>query len=254
MIAAILRAQFLSLRPRARTRKGGAVVSVITGAIFYGFWAFLSFGVMLYFSQPDSQYFTAALSSGLLLIMLYWQLAPIISASYGASLDLRKLLGYPIPHSQLYVIEVLLLASRPAPRCFCRSPASLPVCCANPLYGARSALLIRIRNPRPLASFNVLTAAGGRHLLERPLLRTRLKEVFFLIFVFTAKAAAADRGFSHPRRNPRPPCSFADLLAVGSGRTSRASRPNHSGRTDRPGLAVPGLALQPQSVRAFSPV
>ena len=48
MISAILRAQFLSLRPRARTRKGGAIVSAATGALFYGFWGFLSFGIMLY--------------------------------------------------------------------------------------------------------------------------------------------------------------------------------------------------------------
>src|SRR5258708_23141135 len=41
-------------------------------------------------------------------VFLYWQLAPLVSASLGASLDLKKLLMYPIPHAKLFVVEVLL--------------------------------------------------------------------------------------------------------------------------------------------------
>jgi ABC-2 type transport system permease protein len=33
---------------------------------------------------------------------------PVLSASMGASLDLRKLLPYPIPHRKLFTVEVLL--------------------------------------------------------------------------------------------------------------------------------------------------
>ena len=48
------------------------------------------------------------LSSGLLFAAGYWQLAPVLSASFGASLDLRKLVAYPIPRVKLFTVEVLL--------------------------------------------------------------------------------------------------------------------------------------------------
>ena len=50
MIAAILRAQLLSMRLRAGTRGTSAVFGVISGLVFYGFWAFLGWTAMLFFS------------------------------------------------------------------------------------------------------------------------------------------------------------------------------------------------------------
>ena len=41
---------------------------------------------------------------------LYWQLAPVITASFGASIDLRKLMAYPIPRGKLFQVELLLRA------------------------------------------------------------------------------------------------------------------------------------------------
>ena len=43
-----------------------------------------------------------------LAICAYWQMMPILSASMGAGLDLRKLMVYPVPHRQLFLVEVLL--------------------------------------------------------------------------------------------------------------------------------------------------
>ncbi|MES1262389.1 MAG: hypothetical protein ABUS49_11690, partial [Acidobacteriota bacterium] len=84
MIAAILRAQLLSMRPRRGGRRGSAIFSAVTGLIFYGFWAFLAWTAMLFFSLPDqSAYFIPVLSGSLMFVMLYWQLAPVISASFG---------------------------------------------------------------------------------------------------------------------------------------------------------------------------
>ena len=184
MIAAILRAQLLSLRPRARTRKGGAIFSVVTGLIFYGFWAFLGWTIMLFFSLTDSEYFLPALSSGLLFVMLYWQLAPVISASFGASLDLRKLLAYPIPRSQLFLIEVLLRITTGAEIFLPLTGVAIGLL-RNPQFGVRSAPSI-LSGVLAFASLNILVAAGSRHLLERLLLRTRFKEIFFLAFVLIA--------------------------------------------------------------------
>src|SRR6266851_4480334 len=38
----------------------------------------------------------------------YWQIIPVLSASMGAGLDMRKLLVYPAPHGRLFLVEVLL--------------------------------------------------------------------------------------------------------------------------------------------------
>src|SRR5579859_7050613 len=107
MIAAILRAQLLSMRIRSG-RRGSAVLGLITGGIFYGFWAFFAWTLMLFFSLEDqTPLFVPGLCWALMFVTLYWQLAPVISASFGASLDLKKLLAYPIPHNKLFLVEVM---------------------------------------------------------------------------------------------------------------------------------------------------
>ena len=110
IISAILRAQLLSMRLRTGTRRGGAVFSAITGLVFYGFWTAARLGRGFYFSPipGNAANFVPVLSSGLLFVTLYWQVAPVISAGFGASLDLRKLLAYPIPHGKLFTVEILL--------------------------------------------------------------------------------------------------------------------------------------------------
>src|SRR5258707_17888 len=105
MIFAILRAQLQSMRSLLGTRRGGTIFSAVTGLFFYGFWALVAFGISLYFDGPaNAPNFVPVLSSGLLFVMLYWQLAPVISAGFGASLELRKLLVYPIPHRKLFTV------------------------------------------------------------------------------------------------------------------------------------------------------
>jgi hypothetical protein len=136
MIAAILRAQLLSMRFRVGTRRKGAVFSVLTGLAFYSVWAFLSLGVMLYFADPQgAPNFLPVLSTGLFFVMLYWQLAPVISAGFGASLDLSKLLIYPIPRRKLFAVEVMLRLTNCAEMLILVAGAAVGLM-RNPLYGA----------------------------------------------------------------------------------------------------------------------
>ncbi len=110
MIAAILLAQWRSMRTfRLSAKPATAVLSSITGLIFYGFWALIAYAAEAFFANPENaEYFPLVLTSGLLLVLLYWQVTPVITASMGASLDLKKLLSYPIPHEKLFIVEVLL--------------------------------------------------------------------------------------------------------------------------------------------------
>jgi ABC-2 type transport system permease protein len=187
MIAAILRAQLLSMRIRRGTGPGAAVFGMVTGLLFYSFWSFLAWTAMLFFSLPDqTPLFVPALSWVLMFIMLYWQLAPVISASFGASLDLRKLLAYPIPHNKLFLVEVLLRIT---------TCLEMLILLAGPMAGL-------LQNPRigwqaapgiigagvAFAAVNVLLSAGARNWLERVFLKTRLKEAMMLLVVFGALA------------------------------------------------------------------
>jgi ABC-2 type transport system permease protein len=183
MIAAILRAQLLSMRLRTGTRRGSTIFSAFTGLVFYGFWAFLAWAAMLYFSLPDqAPFFVPVLSSGLLAVMLYWQLAPIISASFGASLDLRKLLVYPIPHGTLFQAEILLRITTCAEMVIMVSGGAIGLM-RNPTYAARAAPHIVI-GALTFVAMNILLSAGARNWLERFFLRTRLREVMVLVLVF----------------------------------------------------------------------
>jgi ABC-2 type transport system permease protein len=185
MIFAILRAQLLSMRLRLGMRRGGAIFSAITGLLFYGFWALLAFGILLYFADPaNAPNFITTLSSGLLFVMLYWQLAPVISAGFGASLELRKLLIYPIPHGKLFTVEVLLRLT---------NCAEMPILVAgavagllrNPLYGVPAKMCV-LFGALIFAATNILLSAGIRHLMERLFLRTRLREAMMLLLVGVA--------------------------------------------------------------------
>jgi ABC-2 type transport system permease protein len=188
MIAAILRAQLLSMRMRRGKGHGAAVLGgMMTALFFYLFWGFLAWTAMLFFSLPNqTPLFVPALSWLLMFIMVYWQLSPVISASFGASLDLRKLLVYPIPHNKLFLVEVLLRIT---------TCLEMLIVLAGPMAGL-------LRNPRigwaaapgivgaglAFAAMNILLSAGARNWLERVFLRTRLKEAVMLVIVFGALA------------------------------------------------------------------
>ncbi|HKD04448.1 MAG TPA: hypothetical protein VKB79_00985 [Bryobacteraceae bacterium] len=198
MIGAILRAQLLSMRLRAG-RRGGMAFSLFTGLIFYGFWAFVAWGAMLFFSLPEQvPFFVPVLTSGLAFIMLYWQLAPVVTASFGASLDLRKLLAYPIPRSKLFLIEVLLRVTTCAEMILVLGGISIGLL-RNPQYGFRAAPYI-VAGAILFAVTNVLLSAGSRSLIERIFLRTKLKEAIFFLFVI-AGAIPQILIYAHVRRD-----------------------------------------------------
>jgi ABC-2 type transport system permease protein len=185
VIGAILRAQLLSMRVRVGTRRGGVIFSAITGLVFYGFWTFLAFGASLYFASPaNAPNFLPVLSSGLLFVMAYWQITPVISAGLGASLELRKLLIYPIPHRKLFTVEVLLRLTNCAEMLILVAGAATGLL-RNPIFEAKARIFV-VSGALIFSSTNILLSAGARHLLERLFLRTRLKEVLVLLLVGVA--------------------------------------------------------------------
>jgi ABC-2 type transport system permease protein len=186
MILAIIRAQLLSMRSfRVGSGRRGAILSAITGLIWYGFWAVIAaFGYDFAARTDDRLALQLNLPVGFLLVFGYWQLAPLISASLGASLDLKKLLVYPIPHEKLFVVEVLLRLTNGAEMLMVLI-AGLAGLLRNPVLGGWS-LAPRAAGCLALfVLFNLLLSAGVRSLLERLLARKRLREVLVLFLVLT---------------------------------------------------------------------
>jgi ABC-2 type transport system permease protein len=184
MIRAILWAQWKSVRIlRFSGGRRGAVFSALTSLLWYSFWAMAAVGVGAFTSDPTGRRDIERLFPAMLVfVVLYWQLAPILVASMGASLDLKKLLVYPIPTGSLFWIEVLLRVTTGLEMMLLLAGGMIGLI-RNPALGGWA------RAPRIVAPlllfvlFNLLLAAGLRSVIERALGQKRVREVFVLVAV-----------------------------------------------------------------------
>jgi ABC-2 type transport system permease protein len=168
------------MRPRTSSQRVGSVLGIILSSFFYGVWTLIAFGAAAYFSSRETaSNFVPVLSTVLLFVMLYWQLTPVISAGFGASLDLRKLLVYPIPRGILFGVEVLLRVTTCAEMLIVLAGVSIGLL-RNPLYGFKSAPFI-LAGAGAFAATNLLLSAGVRQALERLFARTRMREAMMLV-------------------------------------------------------------------------
>src|SRR5580658_3765035 len=164
-----------------QSNKAGLIFS----GVLLGFW-YLGFGFLavlaaIFLSNPDEVFFVRRVFPAVLLMcFLYWQLIPILMASTGSALDIKKLLVYPIPHRQLFTLEVLLRISTGIEMLLL-------------LGGAGIGLLLNPKVPfwAPwtlifFVAFNLLCSAGVRDLLVRMLARKRVREITTLLFVLAA--------------------------------------------------------------------
>jgi ABC-2 type transport system permease protein len=174
MIAAILRAQLISMR---RTFGTGAALSILGGIFWYGLWTFGALAAFSVAAGLPAARLESGLSFSLAGICVYWQIIPLISATMGSSLDLRKLLAYPLPHGRLFLVEVLL-----------RLTNGLEVILL--LAGGAAGLILNPAGAHIPATvcalavfvlFNLLLASGMRSLLERLLTKRKIRELLVLI-------------------------------------------------------------------------
>ena len=174
MIAAILRAQLLSMSMGGR----GRVFSVLTGLFWYGVWVIVACAVYLGISASAGR-LQIFLPLGALAVCLYWQAMPILSASMGSALDMRKLMVYPVPHARLFQVEVLLRLT---------TGIEMLMVLAGSVAGMfhRSAAMGWLALPAVLiyVVFNLLLASGTRSLLERLLSKRKVRELLVFV-VFT---------------------------------------------------------------------
>ncbi|MEK7409175.1 MAG: hypothetical protein AAB225_29280 [Acidobacteriota bacterium] len=179
---AILRVQCRSLW-NFRTSEGvaGRLLAGALALLWYSLWAGLAVTAASLLDQPARAELLVILPWGLMSVFLYWQLAPVLAASLGATLDLKKLLVYPIPEGQLFAVEVLLRLTTGLEMVLVLIGSAIGLL-RNPIV-PRWAPLVAL----PLfALFNLLLAAGLRNLLERVLARKHVRETVVLLLVLAA--------------------------------------------------------------------
>src|ERR1035438_7026836 len=201
MIAAILRAQWLSMRFGGR----GSVVSAVASLLWYGLWFFAGCAAWYWTAHAQAASLSFNLPIGFLLVCFYWQLVPILSASMGAALDMRKLLAYPIPHGKLFLVEVLLRLTTGMEMVLLLAGVTLGLI-GNPRFGLYSA-------PRVLATIgifvlgNLLFSSGMRSILERLLARRKVRELMaaVMVCVWMAPRLLMESGFRLKSLGPAAP-------------------------------------------------
>lgn len=178
-VGAILWAQGRSLWNRfPRASKGSLAVTGLVSIFWYGLWGMAAVGTAFLLASPSESGLTAyLLPAGLLLVLLYWQVIPVLMVATGAALDVKKLIVYPIPHSQLFAIEALLRLTTGIEMLILLAGATVGVLLNPrlPLWSAAALL--------PFILFNLFLAAGIRELVGRLLARKRVREVAVFLLV-----------------------------------------------------------------------
>jgi ABC-2 type transport system permease protein len=176
---AILWAQWRSqLNYYPKVNKAGLAFSGILASVWYGGWLFAASFIAYLIAQPKNvELIRTGLPSGLLFVFVYWQIIPILLVSTGVSLSTKKLQVYPIPHSQLFLLEVLLRLSTSIEMVLILAGLSAGVL-ANPRLPKWSVPAVLI-----FAVFNLCFAAGAREMMMRIFERKRFREVGVLMVV-----------------------------------------------------------------------
>ncbi len=179
-LPAVLWAQWRTLwNLRLARGSGGHVLGFALAVVWYGLWTVLAAATAVLLSQPDRRdILEAALPWGFLLMFGYWQLTPVFTASLGASLNLSKVLIYPIPERQLFLIEVLLRMASSLEMLLVLAGVALGLL-SNPAVPA-------VTVPAAVLGyglFNLLLSAGLRNLLERVTAHKRAREALVFLML-----------------------------------------------------------------------
>ncbi len=164
-------------------RAGGVAASaralaVAATLIWYAVWAGLGHFAGTLALSAEQELLHLALPWVLLAVSAYWQVMPVATASLGATLDLRKLLAWPIPERSLFAIEAMLrlAATFEIALFLAAGGVGLARNPGVPAWGTALALL-------GITAFNTFLATGLTSLLERVFARRWLREAAVLIFV-----------------------------------------------------------------------
>lgn len=176
---AILWVQFRSiLNYYPRMARGGSLFSTMLMGLWYVIVAFMAWGVYAVIVETrEPEKVREFLGRVLFFATGYWQVVPVMLATTGLSLEFRKLIVYPIPHAQLFLLELLLRTATSAEVLLVMCGATVGVL-ANPALPAWTVLAFP-----PFIAFNLALAAGVTEVQKRIFARKYLRELAVLVVV-----------------------------------------------------------------------
>jgi len=178
IVKAILWAQWRSLRNFYPRDMVSFVFAGLMLAMWYGMVILGAGAVAILMSNPSrNELWLRFLPRGLMWAMGYWQIAPLVLSSAGASLDLKRIRIYPIQHSHLFFVEVLLRLTTGVEMLLLVLGATIGLLW-NPTIPKWAPLFFL-----PFVLLNLFLSAGLRDLLGRLLARRGVREVAVLLMV-----------------------------------------------------------------------
>jgi ABC-2 type transport system permease protein len=166
-----------------RRNKSSFALSAFLMTLWYGIWAFASAGIAAAVGQSaNTPELNRSLTTGLLLIFLYWQIVPVLMVNAGVSLDLSRLIIYPVPHASLFRVEAVLGISTALEMVLVVIGLTIGLL-LNPELPWWSPASVAL-----FAAMNILLSAGLRDLFARLMGRKRVREVIIFIIVIAAAA------------------------------------------------------------------
>lgn len=182
-IRAVVGAQFRVLYNRVTGGSVGAgrVFYWLSMVVWYGLVCFLAWLAATALPQVRSKENLIAVTSTILMgATAFWQLMPVMMAASGLSLDLKRLMVYPVSYRKLFAVEALLRVSTGTEVLIVLAGvfAGLARSPLTPGWAAGFLLLFVL--------FNLMLSVGVRDLLSRLLARRGVRELVVLGIVLIA--------------------------------------------------------------------
>lgn len=160
--------------------RSGFTWTIFIGLAWYGLWLIAALVARTIMADPAIDEISNALPGALLIVLLYWQLVPLLMAAAGASLELHKLQAYPIPFWHLFCVELLLRTTSGIEMCMVLAGVAVGVA-QNPALPAWAGLGVI-----PFVILNLLIALGLRDVVVRLMTRRRIREIAAIVLVILA--------------------------------------------------------------------
>ena len=176
-IRAIVWAQFRTLRNYLPRTGWGAILLTFLSLLWYGL--FIGLGGLLGVILPKAPFslLREFLPAGLLGLLIFWQVFPLMTLTSGWSLELNKLLVYPIHTSTLFLVEVLLRLTTAPEAVFLLLGLVIGLQRHPAIHGIWALALLLF------LPFNLFLSLAIREWMLRLFKKKRLREVLVLLIV-----------------------------------------------------------------------
>ncbi len=192
---AIVRAQWRATRNRLPRLGGSDWLGAALALLWYAGFVFLAVLAAGFFRETsDAALRESVLRRGLLVATLYWQVSPLLLSASGSSLDLKKLLAFPISRTALFGLDLLLRVTTGVEPLLVMAGAAVGLW-ANPAVPASGPLWLAA-----LALWNLLLSIGVREGLARLMRRRLAREAATLLLLMLLLLPQLLISFNAPAR------------------------------------------------------